>query len=191
MSLLPLTHADLKRLCAIEAGDASQDAGLDDLLAAQQPVLEYALDPAILRAAASASADAGLRATLVLGLAESLAGEWLRAQARAPGAGDDFRLGPLSVSASRTDGPAQTGERLAGQGSKRLAPFGRAAKTIGPDAIASIPGGTPDGSSRAPLLAQTTLARSAGSGSVFDLPFDAPFADAPWNDAPCGREDDR
>ena len=160
MSLLPLTPADLKRLCAIEAGDTSQDAGLDDLLAAQQPVLEYALDPAILRAATAPEADGGLRATLVLGIAESLAGEWLRAQARAPGAGDDFRLGPLSVSASRTDGPAAVGDRLAALGVKRLAPFGRAAKSVGTDAIGSVPGGTPDSSSRAPLLAQTTLARA-------------------------------
>ena len=160
MSLLPLTHADLKRLCAIEAGDTSQDADLDDLLAAQQPVVEYALDPAILRAAVSPAADGGLRATLVLGAAESLAGEWLRTQARAPGAGDDFRLGPLSVSASRTDGPAQTGERLALQGIKRLAPFGRAARSVGTDAALSVPGGTPDGSSRAPLLAQTTLTQA-------------------------------
>ena len=166
MSLLPLTRADLKRLCAIEAGDTSQDAGLDDLLAAQQPVLEYALDPAILRAAASPTADGGLRATLVLGLAESLAGEWLREQARAPGAGDDFHLGPLSVSASRTDGPAQLGERLATQGVRRLAPFGRAPKSVGTDAVASIVGGVPDGSSRAPLLAQTMLLQAAWNGET-------------------------
>ena len=169
MSLLPVTRADIKRLCALDAGDTSQDAALDDLRAAQQPVLEYALDPAILGAAASPAADAGLRATLTLGLAECLAGEWLRGQARAPGAGDDFHLGPLSVSASRTDGPAQTGERLAAQGLKRLAPFGRAARSVSVDAVA----GTPDGSSRAPLLAQTTLTDGLSGGSVFDLPFDA------------------
>lgn len=183
MSLLPLTRADLKRLCAIDAGDTSQDAALDDLRAAQQPVLEYALDPAILSAATAPTADGGLRATLVLGVAESLAGEWLRGQARAPGAGDDFHLGPLSVSASRTDGPAQTGERLAAQGLKRLAPFGRAAQSVGPDAVQSVAGGTPDGSSRAPLLAQTTLAPAASGGSVFDLPFDALFDDAPFFEA--------
>ena len=173
MSLLPLTRADLKRLCGMDAGDTSQDAALDDLRAAQQPVLEYALDPAILRAATSPDADGGLRATLVLGVAESLAGEWLRAQARAPGAGDDFHVGPLSVSASRTDGPAPMGERLAAQGVRRLAPFTRAAKSVGPDAVGA--GGTPDGSSRAPLLAQTALTPAEPRGSVFDLPFDALF----------------
>lgn len=185
MSLLPLTRADLKRLCAMEAGDTSQDAALDDLLAAQQPVLEYALDPAILQAAASPTADLGLRATLVLGLAESLAGEWLRGQARAMGAGDDFHLGPLSISASRTDGPAQIGERLAAQGVRRLTPFERAAKSVGTDAAQSVAGGTPDGSSRAPLLAQTTLLPAASGGSVFDLPFDELFCDPPRGEEAC------
>ncbi len=184
MSLLPLTHADLKRLCTIGAADTSEDAALDDLLAAQQPALEYALDPAILQAATLPTADAGLRATLTLGLAEVLAGEWLRRQARAPGMADDFHLGPLSVTASRTDGPAQTGERLAAQGAKRLEPFTRAAKSVGGDAA----GATPDGSARAPLLGHTTLTEATligttpGGPSVFDLPFDALF------DAPCGAE---
>jgi len=192
MSLLPVTHADLKRLCAIEADDTSSDAALDDLLAAQQPVLEYALDPAVLRAATAPAADAGLRATLVLGAAEALAGEWLRRQGRAPGAADDFHLGPLSVTASRTDAPALVGERLAAQGLKRLAPFGRAAKSVAGDAVLSVPGGAPDDASRAPLLAQTTLTRPARRPSVFDLPFDAPFDDlpfdAPFDDAPFEAE---
>lgn len=178
MSLLPITRADLKRLCAIEPADTSQDAALDELRAAQQPVLEYALDPAVLQAASAPTADLGLRATLVLGLAESLAGEWLRGQARAPGAGDDFRVGPLSVSASHTGGPAQAGERLAAQGAGRLAPFGRAAQSVGTDPAA----GPPDGYSRAPLLAQTTLVRDEWGGSIFDLP------DALRSDPLCGEE---
>lgn len=172
MSPLPVTRADLKRLCAIDDGDTSQDAALDALLAAQQPVLEYALDPAVLSAATAPTADAGLRATLVLGVAEALAGEWLRRQGRAPGAGDDFHLGPLSVSASRTDAPAQQGDRLAAQGLKRLAPFGRAAKSVAADAVLSVPGGAPDDASRAPLLAQTTLIRAARCAPVFDTPLE-------------------
>jgi len=180
MSPLPVTRAALKRLCAIDDADASQDAGLDALLAAQQPVLEYALDPAVLSAATSPAADAGLRATLALGVAEALAGEWLRRQGRAPGAGDDFHLGPLSVSASRTDTPTLVGERLESQGLKRLAPFGRATKSVAPDAVLSAPGGAPDGSSRAPLLAQTTLIRTrfpAAFGRTLDALDDDPFSD--------------
>lgn len=64
MPVLILTHADLKPLCAIGAADTSEDSDLDALIVAQQPVLEYAIDPAIL---AAASANAGLQATLSWG----------------------------------------------------------------------------------------------------------------------------
>lgn len=180
MSSLPVARADLKRLCALDDADTSHDADFDELLAAQQPVLEYALDPAILSAATAPTASAGLRATLVLGIAEALAGEWLRRQGRALGAGDDFHLGPLSVSASRTDAPAQVGERLAALGLKRLAPFERAARSVAPDAVLSAPVGAPDDSSRVPLLAQTTLIRTRRF-PVFDRPFDA-LDDDPFSD---------
>ena len=148
MSILPLTIAGLKPLCAIGAADTTSDADLTLLLTAQQPVLEYSLDPAILAASVG---DAGLQATLVLGASEALAGEFLRRQARAPGATDDFHLGPLTISASRTDSLAQLGERLAAAGLKRLEPFGRAARSIASDASA----GLPDGSAKSTLLMQT------------------------------------
>ena len=172
MPILPLTIADLKPICAIAATDTSSDADLTVLLTAQQPALEYGLDPAILAASAG---DAGLQATLTLGMAEALAGEFLRRQGRAPGATDDFHLGPLTVSGSRTDNPAQLGERLATLGLKRLEPFGRAARRIAYDASA----GLPDGSSKSPLLIQTdtTAFCAAGQSSVFgaslfDFPLD-------------------
>jgi hypothetical protein len=155
MPILPLTIADLKPLLALDAADTTFDADLTVLLTGQQAALEYTLDPAILTASAG---SAGLAATLTLGVAETLAGEFLRRQARAPGATDDFHLGPLTVSASRTDNQAQLGERLWAQGVKRLEPFGRAAKRAAYDASA----GQPDGSSKTPLLIQTD------TGSVFD-----------------------
>jgi hypothetical protein len=162
MPTLPLTHADLKRLCAIEDADTSADTDLDALITAQQPVWEYALDPAILTAA---STNTGLQATLVLGIAEALAGEWLRRQARAPGSTDDFHVGPLTVTASRTDGLAQIGDRLAAQGVKRLAPFARAAKQVAADALGNA---APDSAAKTPLLAHTSTA----GGSPFDLGLD-------------------
>jgi hypothetical protein len=171
MPILPLAITDLKPLLAIEASDTSSDAGLTLLLTAQQPALEYSLDPAILAASVG---SAGLMATLMLGVAEALAGEYLRRQARAPGATDDFHLGPLTVSASRTDNTAQLGERLAALGLKRLAPFGRAARQVAVDASA----GQPDGSSKTLLLIQSDLAASNAAapslfdGTFFDLPFD-------------------
>ena len=160
MTRLIIVLADLKRLCALDPTDTTPDAGLSALLLAEQAPCEYALDPGVLIASAS---DPGLLATLTLGAAECLAGSYLRQQARAPGMSDDFHVGPLSVSASRTDGPAQVGERLAGQGEKRLGPFARAAKRVAYDASL----GLPDGSSKAPLLA---LAYAAPS--LLDLSFD-------------------
>lgn len=160
MPILPVTRDDLKRLCALNTGDTTDDAALDAVIAAGQPVLEYALDPAILAAAAG---NAGLQATLVLGIAEALAGDWLGQQARAPGATDDFHVGPLSVSGSRTDGLAQAAGRLEATGLKRLEPFARAAHRLASDAA----GGSPDGSSKTPFLAQ-----ALSLGSVFDRPFD-------------------
>ena len=167
MPILPLTIADLKPLLALEAADTTFDADLTTLLTGQQAALEYTLDPTILTASAG---SAGLQATLTLGVAEALAGEFLRRQARAPGATDDFHLGPLTVSASRTDNQAQLGERLVALGVKRLEPFGRAARRVAYDASA----GQPDGSSKAPLLIQTDTGAvcaatpSLFSGALFD-----------------------
>ena len=180
MPILPLAITDLKPLLAIAAADTSADADLTLLLAAQQPALEYSLDPAILAASAG---SAGLAATLLLGMAEALAGEYLRRQARAPGATDDFHLGPLTVSASRTDNAAQMGEKLAAHGLKRLEPFGRAARQVAADASA----GLPDGSSKVQALLQTNLVQTdlaappAGTPSLFDSTdsvFDLPFDDS-------------
>ncbi len=158
MPILPITIADLKPLLAVAGTDTVFDADLAALLATVQGAVEYTLDPAVLAASAG---DGGLRALLTLGVAEALAGEFLRRQARMPGATDDFHLGPLAVTASRTDNQAQLGERLAALGMKRLEPFRRAAKRAAADAA----GGVPDGSSEAPLLLQT----DTGGGPVCGL----------------------
>ncbi len=166
---LPLTIADLKPLLALKAADTTFDAELTLLLAGRLATLEYALDPAVLTASAG---DDGLRATLMLGAAEALAGEFLRRQARAPGATDDFHLGPLTVSASRTDNQAQLGERLSAAGMKRLEPFERAARRVAYDASA----GQPDGSSKAPLLIQAdSSACPVTTPSLFDTAFGAEY----------------
>lgn len=156
MPILPITTADLKLLLALQATDTVFDTELGGLLTTVQAAIEYTLDPAVL---AASTGDAGLGALLKLGAAEMLAGEFLRRQARAPGATDDFHLGPLTVSASRTDNQAQLGERLVLLGAKRLEPFSRAGRRAAFDASA----GLPDGSSRAPLLLQ------ANSGIVCAL----------------------
>ncbi len=166
MPILPITIADLKPLLALQGTDTAFDADLTTLLTATQAALEYTLDPAVLAASVG---DAGLQALLTLGMAEALAGEFLRRQARAPGATDDFHLGPLTVSASRTDNQAQLGERLSVLGLKRLEPFSRATKRVAYDASA----GQPDGSSKAPLLLQAdSSAACPMTPSLFDPTLD-------------------
>ena len=75
--MLPVTLAAVKLLCGLT--DTSQDANVTALIALEQPALEYALDPAIL---ANAAGDAGLSATLTLGVTECLAGGYLSAWGR-------------------------------------------------------------------------------------------------------------
>lgn len=166
MPILPITIADLKPLLALQTTDTAFDTDLTALLTGTQAAIEYALDPAVLAAAA---ADPGLGALLKLGVAETLAGEFLRRQARAPGATDDFHLGPLTVSASRTDSLAQIGERLSVQGLRRLEPLGRASRRTAYDASA----GLPEGSSKAPLLLQVDSSPVCLlTPSLFDPVFD-------------------
>ena len=137
MAVLPVTRDALKRLCGADVADASEDAEWDALILEGQPVLEYALNPEVLAAAAG---EDGLRATLTLGVSEALAGEWLRRSACRPGAADDFHIGPLTVTASRTEGLGQMAARLAAQGMRRLGPFAKATDGTGqtPLLLASV-----------------------------------------------------
>ncbi len=130
MSVLTITHDDLKRLLGIT--DTSSDDALNALISAEQPAEEWALDAAVLTAAPF---DTGLMVTLTLGVCEVLAGRWLEQLARAPGANDDFRIGELSVSASKTAGPGILGASLIATGRARLASFRKLAKGVVPDTL--------------------------------------------------------
>ena len=130
-SLLPVppvitvTLSEIKRLCMIDSADTSQDADITALLTAEQPAWEYGIDPAVL---AAAQTDTRLSAVLTLGLTERMAGSYLEQQLRQPGYTDDFKLGGLDVSASRTDNLVQLAVRLSEQGRARLLPYDFAAR---------------------------------------------------------------
>ena len=139
--MLPVTLAGVKLLCGI--GDTSQDAGITALIALQQGALEYALDPAIL---ANTANDAGLLATLVLGVTETLAGGWLCAQGRqivaaaltaaASATQETFRLSTLEISTRPLPADlakadlVKLGAALVTQGVARLSPFTRSARSL-------------------------------------------------------------
>lgn len=108
----------VKQLCMIT--DTSQDAGITALMTLEQPALEYALDPAVLAASVT---DTRLLAVLTLGLTERMAGSYLEQQLRQPGYTDDFHIGGLDISASKTDNLVQLAVRLSEQGQARLLPY--------------------------------------------------------------------
>ena len=122
---LTITTAQVKRLCQIGSGDTSQDADIGALIGAEQAAWEYTLDPAVLTAAGT---DTRLGALLALGLAERMAGSYLEQKLRLPGYTDDFHIGGLDVSASKTDSLAQLAVRLAEAGKSRLEPYGWASR---------------------------------------------------------------
>jgi len=162
MTVLVIGLADLKRLCAIDPGDTSQDDALTALQAAEQAVHEWALDPGILALAAGAGGDPGARATLTLGVAEVMAGGYLQTVARA-GTISGFRVAGFEVVIP----PGQTlgllGSALTKQGLARLAPFTRAARSVAGAAAGLLP----DDFAPIPQL----IASTAPLPSVFDRVF--------------------
>ena len=179
MTVLTITLAEVKRQCAIAAGDTSQDAAITALVAAEQLPHEYALDPGILGLAVAAGAgDAnalGLLATLTLGVGEILAGDYLQTVARG-GTLTGFRVSSLAITVAPGQTPGQLGSGLTKQGLARLAPFTRAARSrtgaaagVAPDDWAPVP----------QLIASTTGNAIAPPASVFDASF-ADLGDQPW-----------
>ena len=162
MTQLIITLAEIKRQCAI--GDTSQDAAITALLAAEQLAHEYALDPGILGLAVAVGGDAGLLATLTLGVGEILAGDYLQTAARA-GSLVGFRVSSLAFSIAPGQTPGQLGSGLTKQGLARLSPFTRSARSR----TSGAAGLTPDDFAPIPLMIGAQL---AGSGppppSVFD-----------------------
>lgn len=154
---LTIAIPDMRRLAGIDSADTSQDSALQDVRDSEQPVVEYWLDSTALAAALS---DSGLLATLTLGATEVLTSRYLQQQARAPGALDDFKVGPVQVTASKQVSALALAQQLGATGASRLAPYGKAASAApggpGQDILPSPPPGDP----------------IAESGCLFDAPWD-------------------
>ena len=118
--VLVVTTAEVKRLCQIAVSDTTQDSDVAALISAEQPAWEYTIDPEVL---AAGETDSRLSALLTLGLAERMAGSYLEQKLRLPGYTDDFHIGGLDVSASKTANLAQLAVRLADAGNARLEPY--------------------------------------------------------------------
>ena len=125
--VLTVTLASVKLLCGI--GDTSQDTAITALIALEQPALEYALDPGIL----ANTADAGLMATLALGVTEALAGAYVASAARnplAPPTQQLFKISTLEISTKPLLDSTKVGAALAASGLARLSPFSRSARML-------------------------------------------------------------
>ena len=97
--------------------DDAYDAVVDRLVAEWTPVLEFE----IVSEAIADSTNAGLRATLVLGATEIVAGEFLAQRMREPGAADGLRIGEIALTPPRADPLDPSG--LKAQGRRRLSPY--------------------------------------------------------------------
>ena len=162
MTVLVIGLADLKRLCSLDPGDTSQDGALAALQTAEQAVHEWALDPGILALAAGLGGDPGARATLTLGVAEVMAGDYLQTVARA-GTIAGFRVAGFQVVIPPGQTSGLLGSALTKQGLARLAPFTRAARSVAGAAAGLLP----DDFAPIPQL----IASSTPEASVFDRTF--------------------
>jgi hypothetical protein len=194
MSVLTLTLDNVKLLCGI--GDTSLDTPISALIALQQPALEYALDPVIL---ANTATDAGLMATLSLGVTEVLAGAFVEAQARNPEASaileqQTFKISTLEISTKpliTSLDLTKIGAALSASGLARLAPFSRSARSLaraasGGDALM-------DDQAAVPLLIGSGMGQvgaspvtGAASGAPSDCTFDAVLGTDGHTDPPSG-----
>ncbi|HRF61142.1 MAG TPA: hypothetical protein PLH94_14660 [Fimbriimonadaceae bacterium] len=114
---LSVTRAKVKEKAGIDVTDF--DAAIDNLIADWIPVIEYALLPWAL----ADTGNAGLQATLNLGAAELIAGEFLAQIGRKPGVLDAIQIGDLVLSPLRRVPSDAYG--LKEQGAARLRPYVR------------------------------------------------------------------
>lgn len=117
---LNVTRATIKRKCRISVTDF--DTEIDDTISEQLPVIEFAVMPQHI----ADTGNSGLQATLNLGAAEIIAGEFLAQAFREPGSSEELRFadvsfGPRPPSHMRSSVADPFG--LKDQGWARLAPY--------------------------------------------------------------------
>lgn len=109
MGVLNLSRERIKQKAGVTG--TAFDATIDNLIAELEPVLEASIDPAALT-------DAARLPAFKLGATEVACGEFLAQQARAEGALEEVRVGPISI---RPLGTPRDPSGLVAQGMARLA----------------------------------------------------------------------
>lgn len=117
---LNVTRDTIKKKCRISVSDF--DSEIDALISEQLPVIEFA----VLQEHIEDTGNTGLQATLNLGAAEVIAGEFLAQAHREPGAGESLYFAEASFGTRPAPGLRATISDPFGlkeQGWKRLAPY--------------------------------------------------------------------
>lgn len=125
---ISISVADVKRKAMIETGDTSFDSAIAGLISEMQPAIEHAIAPRYLHD----TSDAGLQATLRLGMLETITGEFIQQMRRRAGAAEEFSIAGVSMGPSAVDGT-----ELIERGQKRLAPYLRAALPMAAETISA------------------------------------------------------
>ena len=110
---ISIAASEVKSKAMIASADTTHDVAIALLISEMQPPLEYSVADCYL-----ADSDAGLQATLKLGMLEIITGEFLEQMRREVGATEEFSVNGLSVG-----GSAQRGVELIQQGATRLSPY--------------------------------------------------------------------
>ncbi|MDO8684907.1 MAG: hypothetical protein Q7N50_15695 [Armatimonadota bacterium] len=113
---ITIVKADVKRKLMIPSSDTSYDTSIDSLISETQPALEYGIEPSYL----ADTGNAGLQATLKLGILEVISGEFLEQLFREAGSTEEFSIAGLTFGERN-----QRGADLIQQGSERLAPYAK------------------------------------------------------------------
>ncbi len=111
---ITIAVSDVKRKAGIDASLSTYDAAIASLISEMQGPLEYSIADTYL----SDTSNAGLQATLKLGMTEMISGEFIEQLRREVGATEQFTIAGLSVGPSTT-----SGVDLIQQGASRLAPY--------------------------------------------------------------------
>lgn len=111
---ITITTADIKRKAMIDAAETAYDSAIAALIAEVQPAVEHSIEDCHIED----TSNAGLQATLKLGLLEIVTGEFLEQLRREMGATEEVSIAGVSLGASTV-----RGADLVQQGSERLAPY--------------------------------------------------------------------
>ena len=124
---ISITASDVKRKAMIASGNTTYDASISSLITEMQAALEYSIEPDYL----SDTTNAGLQATLKLGMLEIITADFLEQLVREEGRTEAFAVSGITIGQATA-----RGVELVAQGAKRLEPYLKSTVPLQSDAVA-------------------------------------------------------